>query len=208
MKVLINEKDVAFDVNENNNFGEFLASVQDYVREDDSSKLVVDIKVDGEQIFKNEHDPSELSLKDINKVEVTTDNVKDVSIRALQEIKSELPLLAELMSNISTSFQEGKREHALNLFSDLCNEWRQIIQFFDDLSRVLFIDYSQIDLGDKSIDQANGELLSRLVETKTAIEKDDLVTLSDLVEYELIPKIDEEIDIVDKIISYLENLEN
>ncbi len=207
MKLLINEKDVTFDVDENNNFGEFLASVQDYVREGDSSKLVVDVKVDGEQIFNGNCNTDDISLKEIKKVEVTTDNAKDISIRALREIKSELPALAEVMSNIATSFQEGKREHALNLCSDMCNEWRQIIQFFDDLSRVLFIDYSQIDLGDKSIDQANEELLCHLVETKTAIEKDDLVTLSDLIEYELIPKVDEEINIVDKIISYLEKLE-
>ncbi len=204
MKLLINEKDVVFDVDENNNFGEFLASLQDYVREADSSKLVVDVKVDGEQIFKNGLNTDEISLKKIKKVEVTTDNAKDISVRALREIKSELPGLADVMSNIATSFQEGKREYALNLFSEMCDQWRQIIQFFDDLSRVLFIDYSSIDLGDKSIDQANEELLNHLVETKTAIEKDDLVTLSDLVEYELIPKVDEEINIVDKIISYLE----
>ncbi len=203
MQVLIDNQTVNIKVNEQGNMEEFLEEIQNFIHSQDDSKLVIDITVDGEKIFESQQEMNTIRLDKVSKVEIKTDTITSTVTRVLGEIQVELPKLSSAMTQISTSLQSGNREAALELFSQICSEWRKIIQFFDNISQILQLDFSKIKYGDKSIDQANEELLALLVDTKKAIENDDLVMLSDLIEYELAGKIEEEIKIVDVLIDHL-----
>jgi len=61
-------------------------------------------------------------------------------------------------------------------------------------------DPAQVDVGGRSIEEMNGELLAALQDTKRAMEQGDLVALSDLLEYELIAKIQDERALLDRLI--------
>lgn len=203
MRILIDNQDVDLKIEKHKSMEELLFIIQNYVRVHDNSKLVVDISVDGEHIFESEKNITDIAVDTINTVEVKTDDLQTSIVRALEITKTELPKLSAAMGNISTLLQTGNRESALDSFSHLCDEWRKIIQFFDNISNLLHLNYSEIHVGDKSIDTANKELLELLVDTKKTIENDDLVMLSDLIEYELNGKIKEEINIADVLIAYL-----
>ncbi len=203
MKIIIDEQNVDMKFKAGGNLEELLLSVQEYLRNEDSSKLIIDVKINGEEAFNQDYEIKEFNLNDVKTVEIKTDNIKATALRGLEEIKSILPKLSQSMSNISTVLQTGNKEGALAAFSNLCSEWRKIIQFFDNLSKLLGVNYSSLKVEEKSIDQINEELIALLMDTKNHIEKDDLVMLSDLVEYELAPKIDQQIQIVDSIVEHL-----
>lgn len=205
MQILVNENNIDIKLDKERNLEELLVRLQDEVRQKDASKLVVTIKVNGEEILSSQEDMALIDISHINKLEVTTDDISKTAVNALTEIKRQLPDLSDAMVSISCLFQEGNREEALETFSKVCSEWRKIIQFFDSLAVVFMIDYSQLKVNDKSFDTINEELLNLLTDTRTAIANDDMVMLSDLIEYELAPKISEETIAVDNMIEFLKN---
>ncbi|MCD6460967.1 hypothetical protein J7L67_09930 [bacterium] len=205
MQILVNENNIDIKLDKERNLEELLVRLQDEVRQKDASKLVVTIKVNGEEILSSQEDMALIDISHINKLEVTTDDISKTAVNALTEIKRQLPDLSDAMVSISCLFQEGNREEALETFSKVCSEWRKIIQFFDSLAVVFMIDYSQLKVDDKSFDTINEELLNLLTDTRTAIANDDMVMLSDLIEYELAPKISEETIAVDNMIEFLKN---
>jgi len=204
MQILVNEHDVDIELNQERNLEELLVTIQDEVRKQDATKLVVNIKVNGEEMLSSQEDMSLINIDQIDTLEVITDDITKTAVNALTEIKLQLPQLSDAMVSISCLFQEGNREQALETFSKVCGEWRKIIQFFDSLAVVFMIDYSQLKINDKSFDKINEELLTLLTDTRTAIANDDMVMLSDLIEYELAPKISEETAVVENIIEYLQ----
>lgn len=203
MKIIIDEQNVDIKLSTGKSLEELLLTVQEYLRKKDSSKLIIDVKIDGEEAFNQNYEIKEFNVDKIKTLEIKTDNIRTTALRGLEEIKNILPKLSSSMSNISTTLQTGNKEGALAAFSNLCSEWRKIIQFFDNLSQLLGVNYADLKVEDKSIDQINEELISLLINTKTHIEKDDLVMLSDLIEYELAPKIDQQIQIVESIVDYI-----
>lgn len=205
MKVVLDNHSLDINVKDDTNLEQLLIAVQEQLRQQGTSKLVVDVRVDGEEVFQAQHDMSLIGLGQVQTVEITTDNVVSTAVKGLTAIQKQLPQLAERMANIATLLQEGRREEALETFSQVCNDWRKIIQFFDSLGTVFGLDYNSIDVDGKTFDSINAELLGLLGDTKTAITNDDLVMLSDLVEYELAPKLNEEVQIVEKILELIKN---
>ena len=203
MKILINNKVSQLKRQEESTLEELMVRIQETVHKNDESQIIVDVQINGERLSDSGKEMDGYNLNDISSLEIQTDNLVETLIRTLGAIKNDLPNLSVGMSNIATSLQEGNREEALRTFSQVCEEWRRVIQFLDNVSQLLLIDYSTLQFGDKTIDTANEELLLLLRDTKLAIENDDLVMLSDLVEYELVPKIEEEITIVGELISYI-----
>lgn len=206
MKILIDEQESSIGVAELHNLGEALMKIQDTVTTADQGKTVIDVSVNGRKLYDYGDDVNTLPINEVDLIEVSTDYLNSTVVRALCEIKDGLPNLVSMMNDIASALQEGNREKALLSFSQTCDEWRKIIQFFDDLALLMQINYSCLKVGDKSVDQANQELLELLVDTKKAIESDDLVMLSDLIEYELAAKIEEEIQIVDVLIEHINSL--
>ncbi|MDX9703228.1 MAG: hypothetical protein RBU23_09310 [Candidatus Auribacterota bacterium] len=204
MKVVLDNHSLEINVQEDTNLEQLLIAIQDQLRRQGSSKMVVDVRVDGEEVFQSQNDMSTISLDGVLTVEITTDNVLSTATKGLTAIKKQLPQLADSMSSIAGLLQEGRREEALETFSRVCNDWRKIIQFFDSLATVFQLDYNNIKVNDKTFEAINIELLKLLTDTKTAISNDDLVMLSDLVEYELAPKMNEEVQIVDQVMELIQ----
>ncbi|MCP5462088.1 MAG: hypothetical protein H7A34_02750 [bacterium] len=208
MKILINDQVSKIQPENELNLEDLMVRIQDSVHKQDQTQVIIDIKVDGKPLFDSSRNIRSYSLDSIKTIEVQTDNLIETIIRTLGTIKKDLPSLSEGMSNISTTLQAGNKEGALVQFSHICEEWRRIIQFLDNVSQLLQIDYSKLIFAEKTIDQANEELLLLLKDAKDSIEKDDLVMLSDLIEYELAPKIDEEITIVSELITHISAQKN
>ncbi|MEW6534126.1 MAG: hypothetical protein AB1454_00725 [Candidatus Auribacterota bacterium] len=203
MKIIVDGVKTDLNTDRCSSFDEVLLTIQNHVRDIDDRRLVIDVTVDGRKLHEFDQEIKAANPSTFKEIVIKTDDVNKTAIRALKEIKDGLPKLSGSMNNIAESLQAGDRGRALETFSQSCTEWRKIIQFLDDLAVLLQINYSTLKVNDKSVDRANEELLSLLMDTKKAIEADDLVMLSDLLEYELASKIDEEIEIADVLIEHI-----
>lgn len=170
---------------------------------DSEKKIVSSITVDDVVMHGgNEVTLNSKLIRDIKKLEVVLEEEKVLVLRALEESAEYLPQLAQGLDDISLLFQAGNRNEAFDKFTQCLNGWIQIIQLLRSLEKIRNLDYSGLTIEDgTSVKENNTKLLGLLEETKVAMENDDIVALSDLIEYELSPIAQKQVEVVRCIIS-------
>ena len=89
----------------------------------------------------------------------------------------------------------GQKHKALTKFGETLELWRQVVNFLRVIENSFNLKFNEIEVNGKKVETANTELYSLLNSIKKAINDEDLVTISDLVEYELRDKFEEQKDI-------------
>jgi hypothetical protein len=167
----------------------------------DSGRVRTEVKVDGEVL--TEENVEALIMKpvgDVAEVRVSSVDAGDLARQTLMEAKIVLPEIKDAFEKVSYRMQAGKKEEAFDELQQTFMKWRDIIQLFSLVEGFLKVDFKVTFVGEKTIDEINNELLGLLNETKNAMVNGDLVTLSDLLEYEIAPKIDEQLSIIDELL--------
>lgn len=176
---------------------------------DIEKKIVSSITVDDVVMSGlNENTLNAKLARDIKKLEIAVEEEKVLMIRALTESAEYLPRLANGLDDISLLFQAGNRNEAFDKFTQCLNGWIQIIQLLRSLEQIRKLDYNTLKIEDgTSVRENNNKLLGLLEETKVAMENDDIVALSDLIEYELSPIVQKQVEVVNSIIVAVEQSE-
>jgi hypothetical protein len=117
------------------------------------------------------------------------------------EVQDASAVLVAALEQVATALQCGSRQEAFTIFSECLSHWRQVIQLLQVSQMCIGYDPEQVEIEGRSIRAMNDELLAALQETKQAMEQGDLVALSDLLEYELIRRIQQERVLLDVLIS-------
>ncbi|MBN1916583.1 MAG: hypothetical protein JW889_01635 [Verrucomicrobia bacterium] len=134
-------------------------------------------------------------------IEFAVRDANAVLVSALEETRNGLPRLEEKLEQVATALQCGSRQEAFALFSECLSHWRQVVHLLQASQACLGYDPAAVDIGGRSIQEMNNDLLTALQDTKRAMEQGDLVALSDLLEYELIAKVQDEKVLLDRLIS-------
>ena len=180
--------------------GELIEAVQQAAAE--KNEVVVGITLNGEKL-RPECDAAqrerELDPEDV--IEFAVQDATAVLVGALEQTRNGLPRLQDKLEQVAAALQCGSRQEAFALFSDCLTHWRQVVQLLQASQACLGYDPAQVDVDGRSIQQMNTDLLSALQDTKRAMQEGDLVALSDLLEYELIAKVQDEKALLDRLIS-------
>jgi hypothetical protein len=136
------------------------------------------------------------------RIDVQAKEATEILAGALGEAEKDLPKLTGLMHKVAVSLQSGLKQEAYAIFQQCLSTWRQIISLLQITQETLQYQPDEIVVRGRNIDQINEELVMMLKETKEAMEADDLVNISDLIEYELCEKIEEEREIIQRLIEY------
>jgi hypothetical protein len=108
-----------------------------------------------------------------------------VLIEELAQIKKELPGQQENLAKSSEAFQAGRDAEGadlLQLFIDFIYRYTRICH---QISPVFGIDLSSVSNGDRSFDEVNGAIQSYLEEVVAVMENNDIISLSDILEYQI-----------------------
>ena len=134
------------------------------------------------------------------RIDVEAKEATEIVAAALVEAEKDLPKLTDLMHKVAVSLQSGLKQEAYAVFQQCLSTWRQIINLLQITHDILQYQPDEIVVRGRNIDQINEELVLKLKETKEAMESDDLVNISDLIEYELCEKVEEEREIIQRLI--------
>ena len=164
--------------------------------------LIIEILIGGIPIDKDdEAGLSKRKYSETDDVVIKTQKPADAALAAIREAKNQIPLFEKLIDEIITAQQKGEKEESIAKFSKLLKSLSDIIQLFKVLEQFIGEEFEKIQIKEKPILEINKELLEILQETKLAMEDQDFVTINDLLEYEIKPKISEDFQ------SILEELE-
>lgn len=199
MEIWANNEKVPFRLTKEETLGDLIGSL--LILSNQANKVVLEIVVDGlpfplEDRAKFEDRP----IREVHKVELRVENKLPIALFALEEAKRLLPEFRTNLGEVSELLMSGQKYKAMSLFSNSLVLWRKIINFIRTVGVSYHLDFNEIFFDGKRIDDKNFELLKTLQEIKAAMERGDIVSLSDLIEYELIGKVEEQSQIIDQLV--------
>jgi len=114
----------------------------------------------------------------------------DELIRALKDVKDALPVQTAAMEEASAAFQSGKDAEGAEKLQDFTDFIYRYVRVCHQISPVFGIDPSSIEHDGLSLEQLNGSLHQYLEDIISVMENNDIISLSDILEYELKPQLE------------------
>lgn len=156
-------------------------------------KFIAEMKEDGEIDIE---DSVFIDLKEIFNIFLASEEMKrliiesidspDVLINSLKEIKEQLPGQKVALEKAAVSYQTGNdnqgMEQLFHFIDFMFNYTRTCYQ----ISPVFDISLKDIVIGDESLEEKNRELQILLNETVDIMENNDMISLADILEYEIV----------------------
>jgi len=203
MNVMINDNPVELETVENPTFSDLVEEAERFAC--DQGKIITQITLNGELITSEDEASRRFDhCSCTDQINILMDHPRKIIIAALQEANKDIPDLVINLKGVATHLQTGARRAAYSLFSECIEQWKQVINLFRIAESVLDVDSEALIIEGRTLDHIQSELLEILVETKKSMQEDDAITLSDLLEYELVPNIEQQRDIIKHLIDIAE----
>lgn len=120
-------------------------------------------------------------------------------IEEIETFKERLNILSKDLVEVAVKLQIGEDIKAMEIFQNDINTLEDLITLTQDIRRCFNLNYANIKINDKSIEEEIITLKEMLKEIIVAFENSDIVMLCDLLEYELSPLTESWLDILDKL---------
>ena len=195
MHVIFNDNPIELETAENPTFGDLVEEAERFAC--DHGKIITQITLNGELITSEDEVTRRLDhCSCTDQINILMDHPRNIIIAALQEADKDIPGLVINLKSVAAHLQTGARRAAFSLFSECIEQWKQVINLFRIAESVLDVDSEALIIEGRTLDHIQSELLELLIETKKSMQEDDAITLSDLLEYELVPNIERQRDVI------------
>jgi len=152
-----------------------------------------------------------ISIREIMQMLLTSDNLKslimksiespDTIINLLQDIKKQGAEELQNIQNIAVAFQTGNDAEGVERIN-------RFLDFFYTYSRTCYqvipvfnLDIKTIIVNDISLEEKNEQLSDLLTEATDALENKDMISLADIMEYEIMPAMEDLEEYIDTLLN-------
>jgi DNA-binding protein Fis len=115
----------------------------------------------------------------------------DILMESLQVIRDEVSTIAEKIEDAAVSFQTGKDEQGFERLNEFIDFMLRYTRTCYQVAPVFGIDLSDVVVNDESLESKNGNFMGLLNDIVEAMEYNDIISLSDILEYEIKPSLEE-----------------
>jgi hypothetical protein len=129
-------------------------------------------------------------------VDIVSDDITHVVCETLDELEAVLPDLPEACHSLAEVFQGQDPAAGYEPFDRLATIWKTVKEREMQVVNALNIDTSAFLVSGAPLVRMHGELNTFLAEAAEALKNEDCILLGDLLEYELAPKAEAELEIV------------
>jgi len=142
------------------------------------------------------------SLDSVSELVIQSEATRSLVDKSLRELHEALPDLPNACREMAAIFHGEDPDSGYDEFVRLAELWSVIKNRELLIADALDMDLSQLELNGKSLESIHAELNDFLNEAIEAIETKDTVALGDLLEYELAPRAELELEIVTLLQAY------
>ena len=196
MKIFINGQEADITLDSEKNLGDVLTSFESECAKNKAT--TVNIVVDGEEVSAEAFDTfTQKPVEAISTLELTTITEDDVLL-SFKDIATRFGELIEDMKLISLQFQNGQDKKALVTVTQLADT----VDYFckaTALSTLFPEKFADMNIDGVAIQDLFGGFMAILTDFEEAFKNSDSVMLGDLAEYEITPRIESIISMIDSI---------
>lgn len=153
-----------------------------------NGKVVASMRVNGEE-FIGDVDDLAMNCDGVHSIEITTDTPENLAMSALAGSCQYVEELREFILKTVDLFRIGDEKKGREFFLETVQGLQWMIRMLGCAGTLLGVDFSRAEHEGRAIDGHIGRLNRIFSEIVAAQEKDDLVLLIDLLEYELGPQL-------------------
>ena len=128
---------------------------------------------------------SEIIVKNNDKIEILSDSPVNIARLSVEDVIVQLDPFVKEIDDIINGLVSGEKDYAFRKFTGFLGKFRDLIQLLQTIEVTFSLNYSELKYEDKTIQDFSENLVGILTEMKTAMENDDIVTLTDIMEYEI-----------------------
>ncbi|MDK2901911.1 MAG: hypothetical protein PWR14_815 [Thermosediminibacterales bacterium] len=187
MQIILDGTDVSEEyINDNMNFvdlNEILKKIEENLKR--FNKLYKEIKINGMSIdeFVNKSENIEVSI-----LEITSTTREEIIAESIETAKDYLPKLRDGLHEVLRLFHEGKDQEAISLFISAVDGLEWFNSFLNGMQ------LTDLEVNSKKITDYQ-QMMKGLLD---AWEMQDFLLVSDIIEYELIPLIEENLETIQR----------
>lgn len=199
MRIVIDGHEKAVPLSEEKTVSEAAVVLSKCLSQED--KVASSIKIDGALLSRDTEDSlGGKILDEVKVIDVTTDTPEKLAIRTLQKAHSYLPRLSRELKEVSSFLRVTPNEEDFDRLGECLRGLDTIIVLLQDVKELMDLNFESIRIGEKTVEEMNGELMELLEQTKDAFQNKDLIMIGDLLEYEISPRIDERTKLVEELL--------
>jgi hypothetical protein len=152
-------------------------------------RFISSLLVNGEEVA-GSREETDRSLDGIDSIEITTETPVCLAGKILAEGEAYIDGLKDFLMQVAGSYCAG-RESADGSFAEAVQGLQWFVQMTDFIETTLKLDFQRLSLKGKAISEYVRSLNGILMEIVDAQEESDPVMLADLLEYDLVPHLEE-----------------
>lgn len=126
--------------------------------------------------------------REVEQIEIHSESVSHLVAQCLDELERAMPDLVTACRELAVVFQGMEPQTGFEPFEQLAKAWESIKSRQAMVARALGISLETDEIGGQRLSALHEELNSHLREAANALQKNDLILLGDLLEYELAPR--------------------
>lgn len=195
MQLKVNDAPVDITLEDEKTVGDFLKSFEEAIEKEDAT--TTGIVLDGKSISADEIDAIQgRPLDDSTSIELTVISKLQI-IESFRGDIASLTDLSEKLGEISVLIQSGKDGEAFSIINSLANEMANFVR--NARLSALFPDvYEKITVDGKDLNTFFEDFSVILKDFEQALSEKDTVTVGDLAEYEINPRLQQIIESLDR----------
>lgn len=189
MKIYINNKEIKDEYNSLT-----LPEILDKIKNDLDNEILQEIQINEVEVNEKYLKDSLVEKEDIDEIHFITQKTEDLIKNTLNQAADYLPKLKDGIVDTAALFRNGEEEKANNKYQQIIDgiDW-----YTDVLSKISKI------IGDENLYNESQELIKGfnkpLTELMVAYNKNDIVLVADILEYEIVDYIDDFIEFNEKL---------
>lgn len=153
------------------------------------NRVISEIQVNGRDIA-GWDDPkiAEMTVDQCDSMILASEEPRRLAHKVLYDIASYMPKIQEALVETSSLIQSRKEEEGMKLLEQIMTTWSELYHGFRNALIVTGLDLNQIPLDKKSFADVNQDVHQLLDSVSTLVQEQRFLELSDVLEYELAPK--------------------
>ena len=153
-------------------------------------RTISEIFVDGKQMGSwDDPDFIKITVGGVTEMQIISEEPRKLANKVLYEIASYMPKIQKALVDTSEKIQSRKEEEGMALLGQLTSTWIELYEGFQSAVKVTGTDLNAILVNGRAFIEINDEIHNFLYEVSTMVEEQRMLELSDILEYEIAPRI-------------------
>ena len=190
MEILLDQQNTAIEESSVNNLEEILVKIMsEHIK---PGQVITTVKLNGE-VYSEEkpHDAARIPLSDIKTMEIDTTATDEIAWKFLDGGVNQVDMIIQGAQKISEHFRIADETEANKQYADFLEALRLFLRMVAEVKEILDLNLTTITFKEGTAEHRLEKLSEMMDQMLHVQEEEDWIMLADLLEYELIPLLEE-----------------